>query len=119
MPTSFSHANGAVTFARNPVRPVNPLEVLQPQGKTAAGLSIGHEPVVSERSIVLTWPAMLSSDLEALLTFWAEIADGGANSFTFTDVSANQVSVYFHPSPIKISERTPDSAEVVVVLLRA
>lgn len=119
MPTIFSHASGSVTFSRNPALSVHPLEIEQPLAKTPAGVLFGHEPAVTDRTIPLTWPAMLSSDLDALLLFWTDVVGGAGTPFTYTDASGVELPVSFYPAPIRIAERTLDSAEVSVILLRA
>lgn len=116
MPAAFTHANGSVTFTRNPARPARSDSRLQPLAETAAGLTMARSSYASERTMELEWPAMTLTNLNSLTIFLQSTVKGTANSFTYTDPAGASYTVRFLSPEISSSEVAKDLHRVHVVL---
>lgn len=82
-PAKFILGADELDFERAPQRPPRSLALQQASARNSGGGLIGFEVFGGEDVITLSWPGMSSADKDALLNWFATLADGMSNSFTY------------------------------------
>lgn len=82
----FTLDSNELQFTVNPSYPlIKDIEKIQSTDRTASGKFKAETYNVTLRRFPLTWTNLPPADYSALVTWFDSVADGAANSFTYTD----------------------------------
>jgi len=113
MSASFVLGANTLTFSSPPLRPQYEAVRYQAEGMTSGARRLVDASRLTETVFALEWPRMHVDDKDALLTWFASIADGMANAFIYWDALGNGNEVRFADNVLSgITEITPDRFSV-------
>jgi hypothetical protein len=116
MPAEFSHQNGSVIFRSAPPLSELPLDVVQPQRKTATGKAFGFVHTITSEPLPLRL-RMTTSEKDQLLVFFYTIVNGKAELFSYIDSRGDVFQVRFEKSVLEgLIEKAANVWELAVTL---
>ena len=117
MPASFAHANGSITFSLAPTRGEKTLSFQQAAESSAGGEPYAYPLYVKDD--IFTLPLRLTTvERGQFVAFWATVARGMANPFTYTDVFSTAIMARFASPRLPAIVEHAYNVHLVTVQLR-
>ena len=115
MSATFYHPSGSVTFSRNPQRPDQSLDIIQPQRKSAGGTRFGFAHTIVKRIIKVNF-RLTDTEKAALINFFHNVVKGKSGLFVYSDPAGIGYQVRFESDTLAITEKAYSAHSAAIEL---